>query len=123
MAYEVEFTEDFRAWYEDILSVSEQRSVARVVEMLEQAGPMLPFPFSSGIANSKLSHMRELRLQHEGRPYRVLYAFDPRRTALLLVGGEKTAMTGGTTRWSQKPRHFTGVICGKSKRNKSGVRP
>ena len=98
MAYEVGFTEDFRAWYEDILSVSEQRSVARVVEMLEQAGPMLPFPFSSGIANSKLSHMRELRLPHEGRPYRVLYAFDPRRTALLLVGGEKT----GDDRWYDK---------------------
>jgi len=39
--------------------------------------------------------MRELRIQHEGRPYRVLYAFDPRRTAMLLVGGDKT----GNNRW------------------------
>jgi hypothetical protein len=39
---------------------------------------------------SKYVHMRELRCQHEGRPYRVLYAFDPRRTAILLIGGEKT---------------------------------
>jgi len=39
--------------------------------------------------------MRELRIQHEGRPYRVLYAFDPRRTAILLIGGEKT----GDDRW------------------------
>ena len=34
--------------------------------------------------------MRELRVQHRGRPYRVLYAFDPRRIALLLIGGDKT---------------------------------
>jgi len=34
--------------------------------------------------------MRELRIQHQGRPYRVLYAFDPRRMAILLLGGDKT---------------------------------
>jgi len=34
--------------------------------------------------------MRELRVQHAGRPYRVLYAFDPRRSAILLIGGDKT---------------------------------
>lgn len=39
--------------------------------------------------------MRELRIQHAGRPYRVLYAFDPRRTAVLLLGGDKT----GNDRW------------------------
>ena len=39
--------------------------------------------------------MRELRIQHEGRPYRVLYAFDPNRAALLLIGGDKT----GNDRW------------------------
>ena len=39
--------------------------------------------------------MRELRIQHEGRPYRVLYAFDPRRTVILLIGGDKT----GNNRW------------------------
>ena len=40
-------------------------------------------------------YMRELRIQHEGRPYRVLYAFDPRRTAILLIGGDKI----GNNRW------------------------
>jgi len=42
--------------------------------------------------------MRELRVQHRGRPYRVLYAFDPRRVALLLIGGEKT----GDDRWYER---------------------
>jgi hypothetical protein len=39
--------------------------------------------------------LRELRIQHLGRPYRVLYAFDPSRAAILLVGGDKT----GNNRW------------------------
>ena len=39
--------------------------------------------------------MLELRPQHQGRPYRVLYAFDPRRVAILLIGGDKT----GNDRW------------------------
>ncbi len=39
--------------------------------------------------------MRELRIQHKGEPYRVLYAFDPRRVAILLLGGSKT----GDDRW------------------------
>jgi hypothetical protein len=98
MAYEVEVTDEFRAWYEEELSQSEQRSVTRVVEMLERAGPTLLYPHSSGVAGSRFSHMRELRIQHEGRPYRVLYAFDPRRSALLLLGGDKT----GDDRWYER---------------------
>jgi hypothetical protein len=39
--------------------------------------------------------MRELCIQHGGRPYRTLYAFDPRRMAILLIGGDKT----GNDRW------------------------
>jgi hypothetical protein len=42
--------------------------------------------------------MRELRIQHQGRPYRVLYAFDPRRSAMLLIGGDKT----GNHRWYEE---------------------
>lgn len=66
--------------------------------MLMEAGPALGFPYSSGIKGSKYSHMRELRIQHEGRPYRVLYAFDPTRAAILLLGGDKT----GDDRWYDK---------------------
>lgn len=59
---------------------------------------MLAFPHSGGIEGSVYAHMRELRIQHQGRPYRVLYAFDPRRVALLLVGGDKT----GQDRWYEQ---------------------
>ena len=54
------------------------------------------FAFTNDLeTESKHSHMRELRTQHEGRPYRTLYAFDPRRAAILLNGGDKT----GNDRW------------------------
>lgn len=76
----------------------EQVSVGRVVELLVEHGPSLPFPYSSGVSTSHHRHMRELRIQHEGRPYRVLYAFDPRRAAILLLGGDKT----GNDRWYEE---------------------
>ena len=95
--WDVEYTDEFEKWWES-LDEDEQESVASCVLLLEARGPMLAFPFSSAIAQSRHSHMRELRIQHAGRPYRVLYAFDPRRVAILLLGGDKT----GDDRWYEK---------------------
>lgn len=97
MVWAVEYTDEFELWWLD-LTEREQVSVAATVQLLELRGPQLPFPHSSGIKGSKHSHMRELRIQHEGRPYRTLYAFDPRRTAILLLGGDKT----GDGQWYEK---------------------
>lgn len=94
MEWQIEFTDAFGDWW-DSLSEAEQDSVALYVKMLQAAGPSLVYPYSSGINQSKHAHMRELRVQHAGRPYRVLYAFDPRRAAILLLGGDKT----GDDRW------------------------
>lgn len=89
MAYDVEYTDEFGEWWKD-LSEGEQNAVDRYVLMLMEAGPHLGYPYSSGIESSRHSHIRELRIQHRGDPYRVFYAFDPRRTAILLIGGGKT---------------------------------
>ena len=71
MEWEVEYTDVFEAWWGG-LSADEQEDVAATVELLERKGPHLPYPFSSGINGSRHSHMRELRIQYQGRPYRVL---------------------------------------------------
>ena len=84
MAWQVEYTDEFGDWW-GTLDAEEQDSVAVYVFLLEQKGPALPFPYSSGIEGSKHNHMRELRVQHKGNPYRILYAFDPRRIAILLI--------------------------------------
>jgi hypothetical protein len=95
VAVEIIVTDVFAEWYAG-LTEGEQESVRRLVRMLEGAGIALPFPYSSGINGSRHPNMRELRIQHAGGPYRVLYAFDPRRNAVLLVGGVKT---GRGNRW------------------------
>lgn len=94
MAWEVEYTDEFETWW-ITLSEDVQDSIDVVVGLLENKGPKLPFPYSSGIQQSKHSHLRELRIQYRGEPYRILYAFDPRRVAILLLGGNK----GGDDRW------------------------
>ena len=97
VSWEVEYTDAFGAWWER-LSEDEQDSVAFVVGLLEERGVTLGFPYSSDVRGSRHGQMRELRVQHEGRPFRVLYAFDPRRSALLLIGGDKT----GQKRWYEE---------------------
>ena len=94
MAWDIEYTDEFGAWW-DTLSENEQESLAATVRLLRNHGPALEFPYSSGVNGSKHDHMRELRTQHAGRPLRTLYAFDLRRTAILLIGGDKT----GNDRW------------------------
>jgi len=94
MTWNVEYTDEFGDWW-STLDEGEQDSLAVVVTLLEQKGPHLPYPYSSGIEKSRHTHMRELRIQHQGDPYRVLYAFDPKRSAILLIGGNKA----GKDRW------------------------
>ncbi len=53
-------------------------------------GPGLPYPYISYVRGSRHGGMPELRVQSGGRPLRVFYAFDPRRTCILLIGGDKT---------------------------------
>jgi len=97
MRWDVEFTNEFGEWW-DSLDEGEQESVDASVRLLEELGPALPAPYSSDVKKSRHGNLRELRIQHKGEPYRILYAFDPRRVAILLVGGKKT----GDDRWYRK---------------------
>jgi hypothetical protein len=97
VAWEVEFSDEFGKWW-DSLTAAEQKSVDFTVSLLQESGPTLRMPHSSGVEISRNPRMRELRIQHEGRPFRVLYAFDQRRTAMLLIGGDKT----GHNRWYEE---------------------
>ncbi|MBO7082116.1 MAG: type II toxin-antitoxin system RelE/ParE family toxin [Neisseriaceae bacterium] len=97
MKCEVEYTDEFNDWW-NALSEDEQEDVYASVSMLEVWGTNLKFPHSTSITSSKHGNMRELRVQSSGKPLRVLYAFDPRRCAILLIGGDKT----GDKRWYDK---------------------
>jgi len=85
----VEYTDEFGVWFNTLDERAQNRLFA-AVQRLEAQGPNLDFPHSSGLAGSRHAHMRELRVQVGGRPIRVFFAFDPRRDAILLIGGDKT---------------------------------
>ena len=65
VAWEVEVTDEFKTWWNG-LAETEQISIDRAVLLLEEHGPNLPFPYSSGVSSSRHSAMRELRIQHQG---------------------------------------------------------
>ncbi|BDD89277.1 type II toxin-antitoxin system RelE/ParE family toxin [Desulfofustis limnaeus] len=88
MKWEIEYTDEFEKWW-NTLDPDEQDSIAVTVGLLEKLGPNLPRPYSDTVKGSSFANMKELRTQHDGQPYRTLYAFDPRRTAILLIGGNK----------------------------------
>jgi hypothetical protein len=94
MAWVVEFTGEFGAWWAG-LTAEEQEDVDAAVHLLEEKGPALRRPQVGSIVISRHANMKELIIQHAGRPYRVLFAFDPRRAAILLIGGDKT----GNDKW------------------------
>ncbi len=87
--WEIEYTDEFGAWWET-LDADEQESIATSVELLRRLGPHLPRPHADTLKGSRHANMKELRTQHAGRPFRTLFAFDPRRCAILLIGGDKT---------------------------------
>ena len=89
MFWDVEVTDEFANWFATSAD-ADQGAVDFTVDLLIAQGPKLRFPHSCGVAGSRHGHMRELRVQSEGRPLRVFYAFDPRRSAILLIAGDKT---------------------------------
>ena len=89
MEWEVEYTDEFGVWWET-LTEDEQDSLRFSVDLLTASGPQLARPHVDTVRGSKHPNMKELRTQHRGSPLRTFFAFDPRRTAILLIGGDKT---------------------------------
>ena len=87
--WEVEYTDEFKDWW-DTLTGDQQEDLVASVELLHNLGPALPRPHADIVKGSKYPNMKELRTQSQGKPLRTLFAFDPRRCAILLIGGDKT---------------------------------
>ena len=94
MEWTIEFDEDFSVWFES-QEDDLQDEIKAVLKVLAQLGPALRRPKVGTIEGSKFSQMKELVVQFQGEPWRILFAFDPDRHAILLVGGNKT----GDERW------------------------
>ncbi len=87
--WEVLTVELFDEWFL-ALNNEAQRDVLASIHLLEIHGPQLRRPYADTLTGSNINNLKELRIQHQGKPYRVLFAFDPIRRAILLCGGDKT---------------------------------
>lgn len=87
--WDVVTVDEFDEWFLS-LNEGEQTDVLAVIKVLEMLGPQLGRPYVDTLTDAKLANLKELRIQHRGNPYRVLFAFDPKRQAVLLCGGDKS---------------------------------
>ena len=99
MAWSVKVTEEYAAWFTALVKgdLASATQVAQAVAALREEGPALGRPLVDRIQGSTIHHLKELRPGSAGRSeIRVLFAFDPTRSALLLLGGDKA---GNWQRW------------------------
>jgi hypothetical protein len=85
--WEVQLTAEAERWYK-ALGAEDTSRITAAINRLERAGPVLGRPFVDSIKTSRHHNMKELR--SSGGNLRALFAFDPRRRAVVLVGGDKT---------------------------------
>src|SRR5438270_13184518 len=89
MAWEVEFDDEFEtefaAFAEDV-----QDALLAVAKLLADYGPQLGRPHADTLKGSKHANMKELRFSASDGEWRVAYAFDPQRRAILLIAGDKS---------------------------------
>jgi hypothetical protein len=88
VAYVLVMTPEVRAWLHDLRKRDRAGAiqVGQAIGMLLEAGPELGRPLADRVRHSRLSNLKELR---PGSEIRILYIFDPRRNAVLLVAGDK----------------------------------
>jgi hypothetical protein len=91
MAWSVLYHEAFLPELE-ALPIAVQDSVLTMAELLIDGGPHLGRPHVDTLAGSKHANMKELRFNVAGGAWRVAFAFDPRRRAIILVAGDKAGV-------------------------------
>jgi len=87
--WEVTFHDDFEAEF-DALDEAVQDELLAHSKLLEQFGPQLGRPRVDALNGSRHANMKELRFDASDGVWRVAFAFDPKRQAVLLVAGDKS---------------------------------
>jgi hypothetical protein len=82
------YTDEYGEWFAT-LTQEEKETTDHVVGLLEEFGLRLGSPYSSDVEGSEPYAFRELRPKKGQSPLRVIYAFDPSRDAVLIIGGDK----------------------------------
>ena len=86
--HEVLTTSHFDKWFANVDNIG-KKDILAIVEVLKNFGPTLGRPYVDTLKGSKIPNLKELRIRSIGRPFRVLFIFDVKRRAILLIGGNK----------------------------------
>lgn len=89
MAWAVGFAEEFKVEF-DTFSEQVQDELLLNARLLEEFGPQLGRPHVDTLNGSNYANMKELRFKADDGVWRVAFAFDPKRNAILLVAGDKS---------------------------------
>lgn len=95
MTWNVVLCDEFEPEFERLAEAVQDELLAHM-RVLERFGPSLGRPHVDTLAGSRHANMKELRFKTKGGIWRVAFAFDPRRTAIVLVAGDKS---GYNKRW------------------------
>jgi len=88
MGWAVEFNEDFKSEYDQFDAKVKEELVAHALA-LGEVGPQFGRPYVDTLKGSKHANMKELRFDVGNEVWRVAFAFDPERKAILLAGADK----------------------------------
>jgi hypothetical protein len=86
--WKIERTQEIKSWIFQ-LDDDAKESILKSLYILQEFGPKLGRPYVDTIKNSKYKNMKELRVQNKQRVFRILFIFDVKRNAVLLIGGDK----------------------------------
>ena len=118
--WEVAFCPEFLLEYNSF-SAEVQDEIASLVMVLEQFGPHLARPHCDTLKGSSISNLKELRFSADRGEWRVAYAFDPERKAILLVAGDKSGISKNRfyrflieTAQKRFKRHLENLVKGKN---------
>jgi hypothetical protein len=84
----IDRTEEIAEWIKN-LDEDAKEAIFKSLLILQEIGPLLGRPYVDTIKESKHKNMKELRIQNRQRLFRILFAFDLGRKAILLIGGDK----------------------------------
>jgi hypothetical protein len=96
MPYKVIFLDSFTAWLNAQSEELQDRSIAHIT-LLKERGPLLGRPYADTLKGSEITNLKELRFAFERAPIRILFAFDPKPQAIIILGGNKAT----DKRWYQ----------------------
>ncbi len=88
LLFEVIISNEFEEWFKNIDSQA-KKDIFASIETLRNFGPTLGRPYVDTLKGSKISNLKELRVRSLGRPFRIIFLFDPKKRIFLLAGGNK----------------------------------